>query len=185
MRRIRELLAKRDHSDAKQSGVLILLYPGQLQETYRFALIRRPEYEGVHSGQVSLPGGRYEPSDRDLSDTALRETEEEIGVIASSVELLGALSELYIPPSNFMVHPFVGWTDRRPVFIPDHQEVEEVIEADLTDLMDDRKIKKRKIPLRNGLVILAPCFELGGSVVWGATAMILSEFREVVRRSRR
>ena len=169
----------KDH--AVKSSVLILLYPGQKSGSLLFALIQRPEYDGVHSGQISLPGGRFEEEDGDLTRTALRESNEEIGIQPEGVEIIGSLSELYIPPSNFMVYPFIGYTNVRPEFVPDKKEVENIIETDLADLLNDKNIKTKEIKIRNGIKITAPCYEIDGNIIWGATAMILSEFREVIR----
>ena len=113
--------------DAKQSAVLVLLYPKE-GETH-FVLIERNTYEGVHSGQIGLPGGRVEPGDGSFEATALRETQEELGVNPKAVTMVRALSDVYIPPSNFLVYPFVGYMDTTPVFNPDSREVYEVVEV--------------------------------------------------------
>lgn len=160
---------------ARQSAVMLLLYP-HLDQMHT-SLIIRPEYEGVHSGQIALPGGAMEAEDLDLMATALRETEEEIGLSPTQVEVLGALSEIYIPPSNFLVQPFVGLTPSRPNFIPDPREVAGVLEVPVADLLLEGAIRKRSITLRDGLRLKVDCFELGGKVVWGATAMMLAEFK--------
>lgn len=160
---------------ARQSAVLLLLYP-HLQQMHT-SLIIRPEYEGVHGGQVALPGGAMEVEDVDLMATALRETEEEIGLPASQVEVIGALSEIYIPPSNFLVQPFVGLTPHRPNFIPDPREVAGLLEVPVAKLLEEGAIRKRSVTLRNGVRAKVDCFELGGRVVWGATAMMLAEFK--------
>lgn len=160
---------------ARQSAVMLLLYP-HLDQMHT-SLIIRPEYEGVHSGQIALPGGAMEAEDLDLMATALRETEEEIGLSPTQVEVLGALSEIFIPPSNFLVQPFVGLTTSRPNFIPDPREVAGVLEVPVADLLLEGAIRKRSITLRDGLRLKVDCFELGGKVVWGATAMMLAEFK--------
>ena len=143
----------------------------------------RPTYEGIHSGQISLPGGKYELTDSDLSVTALREAQEEIGVDSKKVRLIGRLSELYIPPSNYIVQPFVGVLETEPAFTPDPKEVERIIEIRLEDLLDEKNKRKKRILLRTGTSILAPCYIIDGNTIWGATAMILSEFREIARRT--
>lgn len=121
-----------------------------------------------------------EAEDLDLMATALRETEEEIGLCPTQVEVLGALSEIYIPPSNFLVQPFVGLTPSRPNFIPDPREVAGVLEVPVADLLLEGAIRKRSITLRTGVRLNVACFELGGKVVWGATAMMLAEFKAVL-----
>ncbi|MFM7218301.1 MAG: NUDIX hydrolase [Bacteroidota bacterium] len=161
--------------NARTSSVLILIY--QDSNKFYVPLIVRQQDGHVHSGQVSFPGGKQDPSDADLSITALREAEEEIGVSRHDIQLVGRLSEFYIPPSNFMVHPFVGIHSGVPEFTPDSREVERVVPIRLDHLMDDQYIAKREIPLRNGFKITVPAFCMEGLVVWGATAMILSELR--------
>jgi len=165
--------------DARLSSVMILIY--QQDGQYFIPLIVRQQDGHVHGGQVSFPGGRFDEEDADLQTTALRELSEEIGVPAAEVKLLGRLTEFYIPPSNFLVHPFVGVHDDIPLFIPDEREVARVVPVCLDDLLDDRNISSREITLNNGLKIMAPAFCLEGLVVWGATAMILSELRTLLR----
>lgn len=164
----------------KQSAVLLLLFPVH-EETY-FTLIQRNIYDGVHSGQISLPGGSFEKKDKNLQETALREAEEEIGIDAHRVEVLVQLSKLYIPPSNFMVQPFVGSLNDRPVFKPDPHEVADILEIALSDILDDARIKEGRIKLLMGATITAPYFDLKDKMVWGATAMMLSEFRVLIRQ---
>lgn len=162
---------------AKPGGVMILLYPHE-NDIY-LPLMKRPTYNGAHSGQVSFPGGKYEPEDQNLITTALRETEEEIGVSTDQVGLLGQLSELFIIASNFKVHPSVGYVTSRPSFIADPVEVEEVLEVSLSQLYD---LSQRGVePMRFGThTIHSPYFNVEGHVVWGATAMMLSELLQVI-----
>jgi len=143
--------------------------------------IRRPEYGGVHSGQISFPGGKQEPHDMDLSNTAMRESHEEVGIIPGKVRILGKLSDLYIPPSKFLVSPFLGYSTERPEFKRDPSEVDEVIEIKLSDLFRDQSVHVVKITTGLGVQIKTPAYVVDGTVIWGATAMILSEFREVIR----
>jgi len=181
-RRIREMMSGIDTTRAVRSSVLLLLYPSANRDSLLFSLIQRPEYDGVHSGQISLPGGRFEPEDTSYAATALRESREEVGIDPETVDLIGELSELYIPPSNFVVYPFVGYAEERPSFLPDKKEVEKIIEAGLNDLMEDSNIKTKRIHVRSGITVTAPCFVIEGNIIWGATAMMLSEFREIVKR---
>jgi 8-oxo-dGTP pyrophosphatase MutT (NUDIX family) len=140
----------------------------------------RPEYPGVHSGQISLPGGKFEDSDDSLVFTALREAREEIGINPVKVQIIGQLTEMYIPPSNFMVTPIVGYQTSPPRFRADPKEVARIIEVNLVDLLEKRNIRNKNIRLRTGISIKAPVYFIDGNVIWGATAMILSEFREIV-----
>ena len=162
-------------------GVLLLLYCAD--DELHIVLTKRPEYEGVHAGQVSCPGGRHEPPET-LGDTALRETYEEIGVHPAEVELMGELTSLYVMPSDFEVHPFVGRYvgPGRPRFVPDTREVAAILEVPLRLLLDPATRAEEEMELRGGLRLHVPLFAVGEHKVWGATAMILSEFVERLRR---
>ena len=166
--------------DARQSGVLILLYEDEDGEV-RFPLIKRSSYNGAHSGQISLPGGKMEDGET-YEQTALREAEEEIGINKSDVLIIGKLSEFYVWVSNFIVQPVLGYITYQPEFIPDLYEVEEVITTSISEFMDEQKIARKEIRTSGGYVIDAPYFNLSGQVVWGATAMMLSEFREILMK---
>lgn len=164
---------------AKKAGVLILFYPDINNITY-FVLILRKSYKGVHSGQVALPGGKIEKNDRDLVHTALRETEEEIGVDMSTIQVLKPMTELYIPPSNFLVKPTVAMVDYLPKFIKEETEVEEIIPVKLGDFL--------KLKPRHGMINTSYAgnkqvmsFPIKGYTVWGATAMILSELQVLLK----
>lgn len=162
------------------SAVLILLYCAD--DDLHVVLTRRPEYEGVHGGQVSCPGGRHEPPES-LGQTALRETYEEIGIPPAQVELMGELTSLYVMPSDFEVHPFVGRYvgDGRPSFVPDTREVAAILEVPLRLLLDPATRAEEEMELRGGLRLDVPFFRIGEHKVWGATAMMLSEFVERLR----
>ncbi|TSA27429.1 MAG: CoA pyrophosphatase [Bacteroidetes bacterium] len=164
---------------AKPSGVLLLIYP--IEEEPCMVFIQRPDYGGVHSGQISLPGGKRERGDPDLLATALRESQEEVGIIREQIEILGRLSDLYIPPSRFLVSPFVGYCRYRPDFIKDPSEVKEIIEVKIRDLFSEEALQLLKHNVGLGIRLKAPAFVVNGHVIWGATAMILSEFKEVIR----
>jgi 8-oxo-dGTP pyrophosphatase MutT (NUDIX family) len=170
-----------DLPDVPRLGAVLLLFYC-IDDELTLVLTKRPEYDGVHAGQVSCPGGRHEPPEA-LSDTALRETYEEIGVPPADVELLGKLTPLYIMPSDFEVHPFVGrYTGAgRPRFVPDTREVAAILEAPLRLLLDPATRAKEEMELRGGLRMPVPFFRVGEDKVWGATAMILSEFVERLR----
>ena len=162
----------------RQSAVLLYLFPQQ--GDWRLVLMKRPDYDGTHSGQVGIPGGRLEPGENHRQ-AALREFEEETGIRVSSRQLLGNLSELFIPPSNFLVKPFVAYATDRPCFDPDPVEVEEIIELPILTLMSDVTVKRDQVCLSSGDWVETPCFEVEGHMVWGATAMILSELKEILR----
>ncbi|MCT4646113.1 MAG: CoA pyrophosphatase [Carboxylicivirga sp.] len=171
---------KHDHTKARVSSVLILLY--KKNKEWYIPLIQRPKYDGAHSGQVSFPGGKIEEGDRSLLDTAQRETMEEIGVHPSSLEFITQLSSLYIPNSNFMVYPQVCVTKQQPDFIPDLREVETIIEAPVAKLLSPSTIHRFKREI-NGVQVDAPFYKIDDYVIWGATAMILSEFLSLLKNS--
>lgn len=165
----------------RESAVLILLFPenGGLST----AFIKRNEYDGVHSGQVAFPGGKKEFSDENHSFTALREANEEIGITPEDVIIIGNLSVIYIPPSNFNVQPVVGWLPYTPKFLIDPSEVSMVFSVPLKEILMKENIHKKTITLRDGSNIEAPCYIFSNQVIWGATSMILSEFIEVAHLS--
>lgn len=167
---------------ARQGAVLLLLYPHQGR--IYLPLMQRPEYDGHHSGQISLPGGKQEPEDKDKIETALREAWEEIGVEPAKVQLIGQLSELYIPPSNYQVLPVVGFCTERPQFVADPVEVAAIIEIPLDDLLHEKSIQQTYRTLAGGIRMKIPYYGVDEHVVWGATAMILSEFLAIVRTIR-
>jgi 8-oxo-dGTP pyrophosphatase MutT (NUDIX family) len=162
------------------AGVIILLYLKNNQ--LHFPLIERPIYNGVHSGQISFPGGRMEECDRNLTITALRECEEEIGIASSDVLVLGSLTSLFIPVSNFEVYPTVALLKKDPVFIPQIAEVVSIIEVPV-DLILSGHIKDQKTIEYNGNQEIIPSYNIRNKMVWGATAMILSEFSQVLKES--
>lgn len=163
---------------ARQSGVLVLLYPHQ--QRLLLPLIVRPTYEGAHSGQVAFPGGGREERDTDLAATALRETQEELGIAPEKVQVLGALTQLYIRPSNYEVYPTVGRLAGRPAFRPNPREVAQLLEIPLESLLDPA-FQRRERWTRNDGSALVPFFAVQGQTIWGATAMIISELLAVVR----
>lgn len=164
-------------SECREAAVLVLLYKDR--GSHRIVFMKRNEYDGPHSGQISFPGGMKENSDPDLRTTALRETEEEIGIPAGDIEILGALSTLFIPVSNFCVYPFVGWLEKQPQFIPEKSEVQYLICPTLADILNPVNRKQGKIEKR-GMQFSTPYFEIDGEMIWGATAMMLMEFIELI-----
>jgi 8-oxo-dGTP pyrophosphatase MutT (NUDIX family) len=162
----------------QKAAVLVLLYPHD--DSLYTLLIKRNEYEGPHSGQISLPGGKFETHDLDLATTSLRETAEETGINASKINIIGRLTTLEIPVSNFEVHPFVGCTCKKPDFSPDPTEVEYLIEAEL-NVLANPDIRKTKCMNIGEYAVELPYYDYNGNHIWGATAMMLAEFLEVFR----
>lgn len=144
-------------------------------------LIRRPSYDGMHSGQLALPGGKADEGDRSLMFTAIREMEEEVGIKIPEANILGALSPVYIPVSNFLVQPFAAKLSEKPTWIPDKHEVDAIIEFPLVHLLDTAVKDRRRITIGKNMFIDAPCYIVDGQVLWGATAMIFSELESILR----
>ncbi len=167
--------------NAKQAGVMALFYPDQKHITH-FLLILRKTYKGVHSNQIAFPGGKAELEDKGLQVTALRETEEEVGVSSKQIEVLKELSPVYIPPSNFEVQPFLGICRVTPSFKIQEEEVEALVKVPITDFMNDRNIFTQTMNTSYAKAIEVPAFRLNGYTVWGATAMMLSEIREMLKQ---
>ncbi|WP_294824122.1 CoA pyrophosphatase [uncultured Flavobacterium sp.] len=161
------------------SAVMMLFYP--MSGVTCLALIKRNAYPGVHSSQISFPGGKAEPEDSTLADTALRETYEEIGILPGAMEVIMPFSEIYIPPSNFLVYPFMGVAAGEPVFTPNPDEVVEIIHLPLDVLLDDATIANVDMATSYAQNIKVPAFQFKGHIVWGATAMILSELKETIK----
>jgi 8-oxo-dGTP pyrophosphatase MutT (NUDIX family) len=164
---------------ARQSAVMVLLFhdEGALKTVF----IKRSEYDGVHSGQISFPGGQFEKFDSSFEATAIRETNEEIGVKKSEIELIGKLTELYIPPSNFMVKVFVGYCARKPEYTIDKREVQRVIEVEINSFYPQNAKKQMEIiSSTTGLKTMVPCYEVNDIRIWGATAMIVSELIDIL-----
>ncbi len=173
----RTRLGIKPNERTRRSAVLLCFYPHQ-QSIY-VPLILRPQYDGVHAGQMAFPGGRMERFDENLTRTALREAQEEVGIRVSDVTVLGLLTELFIPPSNFYVQPVVGILPYRPDFYPDPREVEDIVEVDLDTLLDETIVGDSKIEVR-GMTVDAPFYQIQGHRVWGATAMMISELLVVL-----
>jgi 8-oxo-dGTP pyrophosphatase MutT (NUDIX family) len=160
----------------RKAAVMICLFEGK--NDLQIAFIKRTEYEGPYSGQISFPGGIYKQDDSSLIDTALRETEEEIGIASDHAIILGALSPLHIPITNIFVHPFVAYYEHEPIFQIDEKEVSYMIIANLKSFIDLNNRKKEKWTLF-GQEIEVPFFQLDGNKILGATAMMLCEFISV------
>lgn len=177
--RLSRQVAQKVNPNPKLSAVLILIYEGEKElETL---LMLRNTYNGTHSAQVSFPGGKKEESDNTLKHTALRETFEEVGVHPETIEVLGNLSELYVPPSGFLIHPYVAICKESPRFTPNPNEVKELIHMPLRFLFEVERCKTGKIPVGISKIRLkVPYYDVHGHVVWGATAMILSELKSII-----
>ncbi len=163
--------------DARKAGVLILLYPKN--NDWHVVFIQRPgkNPNDRHAGQLSFPGGKFEIIDTNLQQTALRETAEEVGADTSNIEILGALTPLFIPVSNFLVSPFVGFTTQSPSWTPQESEVEEIIEFSLASFFKPETKGLTEIKIRKNIRLQqVPFFDLNGKKLWGATAMMMNEF---------
>lgn len=166
-------------NNAKKSAVLIMFYLKENEP--HIVLIQRPVYEGAHSGQIAFPGGKIDELDKDIVYTALREANEEIGIVMNDVDVIGRLTDMYIPVSNFLVTPIVGFVDYLPDFIPDEREVAEIIDLKVTDLTNIKELGTTNVILANKIPVKAPCFDFNSKIVWGATAVMLNEMRWILK----
>ena len=164
----------------KIAAVMMLFYPKNGRT--HLVLIVRNSYEGVHTAQIAFPGGKFEPKDRTYEITALRETFEEIGVQPDSIEILRQFTHLYIPPSDFLVYPFLGICREEILFIPDSSEVAAIIELPLSIFLGEEVIVSVPISTSYANDIMVPAFKISEHIVWGATAMMLSELKEVLKK---
>jgi 8-oxo-dGTP pyrophosphatase MutT (NUDIX family) len=171
-------LSIQPNDKTRYSAVLILFY--QYKDEIYIPLILRPEYDGVHAGQMAFPGGRRERKDKDLIETALREAQEEIGIKASDVHILGTLTQMFIPPSNFFALPVIGYLDYKPDFYPDPHEVDTVFEVSLSEISNEDIKSTTEISTR-GFVFDAPCYTIQNRKIWGATSMMIAELLEVLK----
>lgn len=165
----------------KRAGVMALFYPDVNQNT-KLLLILRKTYQGVHSNQIGFPGGKVEEKDENILETALRETHEEVGVTPESVEVLKELSEVYIPPSNFLVQPFMGIYSNPGRFVIQESEVEALVEVYLRDFLDNSNHIEENLSTSYAKSINVPAYKLNGYTVWGATAMMMSEIKELLEQ---
>lgn len=169
-----------EHLSPKKAAVMMLFYPKEYQT--HLVLIVRNSYPGVHSSQIAFPGGKVESYDLTMADTALRETEEEIGVHKSSIEIIKEFTEIYIPPSNFLVAPFLGICTSKPAFVLQEDEVAGIIELPLPVFLDDKNVVIRKLSTSYAESIDVPAFLVNEHIVWGATAMMMSELKETLKK---
>ncbi len=163
----------------RNAAVMLLVYP-KLDEAH-LALILRNTYKGVHSSQIAFPGGKAETFDASFEQTALRETEEEIGVSKEQITVVRQLTNVYIPPSNFMVYPFLGYCAETPTFIRDPAEVAAIIEFPIKLFLDDKIVVNKSIETSYSKSIEVLSYKIDDDYVWGATAMMLSELKELLK----
>jgi len=162
---------------SQPSGVLILLYPNKGE--WATVFIKRTSF-GPHGGQISLPGGKQEKEDSDIIATALREAEEEIGADRNKIKVIGRLSPLFVPHSNFCISPVVGYQEDFPIFVKNQKEVQSIIRIQLNELFSQSN-RGVQIFNRPDYEIQAPYYNAHGHLIWGATAMIMSEFEELIQ----
>lgn len=163
---------------ARHAAVMALFYPNEANETY-IILILRKTYKGVHSAQVGFPGGKLETNETS-EQAALRETEEEIGVKQLNIKVLKTLTQIYIPPSNFFVQPFFGICKNTPIFVKQDDEVEALLQVPLYHFLNEENVDTKKVITAYNDEVEVPAFFLNSQMVWGATAMMLSEVKDLL-----
>lgn len=163
-------------ANAVKSAVLVLLLP--FSEELEVVLIRRNKYNGIHSDQISFPGGKCDKDDTDFVHTACREAYEELGISRSDIKIIGNLSKLYVPPSNFLIFPVLAIAEKRAEYKPDPREVAGYIHAPLSKFNPSNVLRSRVLA-GPGLWIEAQSYIIDGHIIWGATAMILAELYQV------
>ena len=175
----RLLVKAEPNPQTRRSAVLLMFYPKG--EDIFMPLILRPQYDGVHGGQMAFPGGRVEFKDKDIQATALREAQEEIGIKATDIKVIKNLTELFIPPSNMLCQPVLGYMPFRPDFYPDEREVAGVFEVSISEILDPSILQVRTVETR-GITLETPCFVIQDQVVWGATALMIAELVEILKK---
>lgn len=163
----------------KKAAVMALFYPNEEGETC-LLLTLRAEYNGTHSSQISFPGGKHDSKDGNLKNTALRESFEEVGIYTNSVTVFKQMTEVFIPPSNFLVTPFFGYINKTPIFTKNH-EVQELISVKVSDILSESSISTTTLTTSYATNMEVPCFLLNDYIVWGATAMMLNEMKELLK----
>lgn len=169
-----------EKANPRKAAVMMLFYPKDAKA--HLVLIVRNTYPGVHSSQIAFPGGKVEDFDVSFEATALRETHEEVGILPSQITVVRAFSDVYIPPSNFMVFPYLGYSTEPLQFIPDPAEVAGIIELPLEDFLDDTIVVLKKMATSYNSSIDVPAFNIDEQIVWGATAMMMSELKDVLKK---
>ena len=170
----------KNNPNPRLGAVMMLVY--DKEGIAHFTLIKRPEYDGVHSGQIAFPGGSKDDTDISIEETALRELHEEIGIHAKEVEVIGQIEQVYIPPSKFLVTPFVGVLSGAPRFSKDDFEVEEIIQVPMSLLFDESIVKQGHVNVgKDNFKLKVPYFDIFGHMVWGATAIMLNDFKAIMK----
>lgn len=169
--------------DFKESAVSLVLF--EEASMLKTVLIQRPVYEGAHSGQISLPGGKRDASDVDLRITALRECEEEVGISRHELLDVGKLTPIYIPVSNFSVFPYVFFHPSIPQLVKDPKEVVDIIVFPIQDICSETAVRRTTVTVSKNMQLKdVPCFVINEKVVWGATALVLNEFRRIIMNTK-
>ena len=163
----------------RKSAVALILI--EEEQDCKIVLTQRKIYEGNHSGQVSLPGGKFEDGDENLYETAIRECYEEVGVSLTEEYYIGKLSTVFIPVSKFQVEVHAFYLEETPDFVKDDNEVEAIFTIKVSDLLNDENVKQTDISLQNKLILKnVPYFALENKIIWGATALMLSELKDLL-----
>lgn len=179
---VRKVEPNPDPQTTRNAAVLLTLFEKKPGDWY-IIFIRRgsSHHRDKHAGQIGFPGGKAEPGDPDLMYTAMREAEEEIAIDLSGVDVLGSLSPLYITVSKFLVHPYLAYSWKPPVLSPQESEVEEILEIPLSLFLHNGTRQETRIRLSQGIVLNhVPSFQIKEHTIWGATAMILNEFLDIL-----
>jgi|TARA_R110000782_G_scaffold237188_1_gene323492 8-oxo-dGTP pyrophosphatase MutT (NUDIX family) len=164
---------------ARQSGVLILFY--EKNNILHTVLIKRAINNSNHSGQIAFPGGKKEEHDANLIETALREANEEIGIVKEHVDVIGKLTDVFIPVSNFLVAPVIGFIDYSPTFTLQISEVYDIVEVEVQTLIHPNTFQQQMVKLSGGVQLKVPCFVVNKQIVWGATALMINELRYLIK----
>lgn len=169
-------------ANARLSAVNIFLF--KKDGKIMFPLIKRPKYDGPHSQQISLPGGKAEKTDKDLNETAKRETFEEIGINVKNQSSLAQLSKIYIPPSNFIVSTYITYLENSVIleFKKDDFEVDKIIYVDINDIINQKNIIETTIKIKDNNNLKVKAFKIDNEIIWGATGIILAEFSIILNR---
>lgn len=166
---------------ARKAAVMVLFYPNKRHETM-LVLILRNTYKGVHSAQIGFPGGKLEPEDDSLKTAAIRETFEEVGVVVQTIDVWREITNVYIPASHFIVQPFIGIANKIPNFLKQDTEIDAIIEVPLQEFLNEKNVMTKTVTTFYKTKIDVPTFNLQGYVVWGATAMMLSEVKDILKQ---